>query len=53
MQREVRHALNISKSQLQRYTNDLVELEYLQQIGGYQNRGYKYKILWWDRNNFV
>jgi len=48
MQREVRHALNISKSQLQRYTNDLVELEYLQQIGGYQNRGYKYKILWWD-----
>ena len=48
MQREIRHALNISKSQLQRYINDLVELEYLQQIGGYQNRGYKYKILWWD-----
>jgi len=48
MQREVRHALNISKSQLQRYINDLVELEYLQQMGGYQNRGYKYKILWWD-----
>lgn len=48
MQREIRHALNISKSQLQRYINDLVELEYLQQMGGYQNRGYKYKILWWD-----
>jgi len=48
MQREVRHALNISKSQLQRYINDLVELEYLQQMGGYANRGYKYKILWWD-----
>src|SRR5690554_4304368 len=48
MQREIRHALNISKSQLQRYISDLIELEYIQQIGGYQNRGYKYKILWWD-----
>ncbi len=48
IQREVRHALNISKSQLQRYINDLTSLEYLQQMGGHQNRGYKYKILWWD-----
>ena len=48
MQREIRHALNISKSQLQRYISDLIELEYIQQMGGYQNRGYKYKILWWD-----
>jgi hypothetical protein len=48
MQREIRHALNISKSQLQRYLSDLIELEYIQQMGGYQNRGYKYKILWWD-----
>ncbi len=48
MQREIRHALNISKSQLQRYINDLIELEYLQQMGGYQNRGFRYKILWWD-----
>jgi len=48
MQREIRHALNISKSQLQRYVNDLVDLEYISTSGGYQNRGYKYKILWWD-----
>jgi DNA primase/energy-coupling factor transporter ATP-binding protein EcfA2 len=48
MQREIRHALNISKSQLQRYISDLIELEYLQQMGGYQNRGFRYKILWWD-----
>jgi DNA primase len=48
MQREIRHALNISKSQLQRYISDLIELEYIQQMGGYQNRGYKYKIFWWD-----
>ena len=48
IQREVRHALNTSKTQLQRYLNELVELEYISQSGGYQNRGYKYKILWWD-----
>lgn len=48
MQREIRHALHISKSQLQRYLNDLLELEYIRQIGGHHNRGYKYRILWWD-----
>jgi hypothetical protein len=47
-QREVRHALKLSKSQLFRYITDLVELEYLQQSGGYANRGFKYKISWWD-----
>jgi DNA primase len=47
-QREIRQALNMSKSQLQRYINDLLDLEYLQQSGGYQNRGYKYKIAYWD-----
>ena len=47
-QREIRQALNMSKSQLQRYINDLLDLEYLQQSGGYQNRGYKYKITYWD-----
>jgi DNA primase len=28
-QREVRQALNVSKSQLQRYINDLLSLEYI------------------------
>jgi len=47
-QREVRHSLNISKSQLQRHINELIDLEYLQQSGGYQNKGLKYKISYWD-----
>ena len=48
IQRDVRQALRISKSQLQRYTNDLLELEYLHQSGGSSNRGYTYKISYWD-----
>ncbi|ALO13832.1 DNA primase [Salinivirga cyanobacteriivorans] len=47
-QREVRHALHLSKTQLFRYLNELMELEYLQQSGGYANRGFKYKIIYWD-----
>jgi DNA primase/ABC-type dipeptide/oligopeptide/nickel transport system ATPase component len=47
-QREVRHALNLSKTQLHRYINELIELEYIHQTGGYANRGYKYKIIYWD-----
>jgi energy-coupling factor transporter ATP-binding protein EcfA2 len=47
-QREVRHALNLSKTQLHRYINELIELEYIHQSGGYANRGYKYKIIYWD-----
>lgn len=51
MQREIRHALNLSKTQLFRYLNELMELEYLQQSGGYANRGFKYKIIYWDNVN--
>ena len=47
-QREIRHALNLSKSQLQRYLNDLVSLEYIRQTGGFSNRGFTYKVLYWD-----
>jgi DNA primase len=47
-QREIRQALNISKSQLHRYIHDLLNLEYIQQTGGYANRGYQYKVTWWD-----
>lgn len=47
-QREIRHNLRISKTSLQRYIHDLVSLEYIQQSGGHQNRGYKYKITYWD-----
>lgn len=47
-QREIRQTLRISKTQMQRFINDLLQLEYLQQSGGYANRGYKYKISYWD-----
>ena len=47
-QREIRQTLNISKTQVQRYINDLLSLEYIQQNGGYANKGFKYKIAYWD-----
>jgi DNA primase len=47
-QREARQALNISRAQLQRYINDLVQLEYIRQSGGHINRGFNYKVLYWD-----
>ena len=47
-QREIRQALNVSKTQLFRYIGSLVELEYLQQSGGYANKGLKYKVVYWD-----
>lgn len=46
--RAVRQALRISKTQLHRYIHDLTELAYIQQTGGYANKGYQYKILYWD-----
>ena len=47
-QRELRLTLNISKTQCFRYMEDLELLEYIQKTGGYSNKGYKYKILYWD-----
>jgi DNA primase len=47
-QREVRQALNVSKTQLHRYLNDLEQLEYIRKSGGYANRGFNYKIVYWD-----
>lgn len=47
-QREIRQALRFSKSQLQRYINDLLSLEYLQLSGGHINKGFKYKVVYWD-----
>jgi DNA primase len=46
-QREVRQALNISKAQINRYLQTLMALEYLQ-YNGFANKGFKYKILYWD-----
>ena len=48
-QREVRLHFRISKTGMQRYINTLLELEYLMQQG-HPNRGYRYKISYWDDN---
>ncbi|MDP3146004.1 MAG: hypothetical protein Q8T03_13515 [Bacteroidota bacterium] len=47
-QRDVRLALNVSKTQCFRFMEDLELLEYVQKTGGYANRGFKYKIVFWD-----
>jgi DNA primase len=52
-QREIRQALKISKTQLKRYLNDLMQLEYIQLSGGYANRGYQYKISYWDSHQVL
>jgi energy-coupling factor transporter ATP-binding protein EcfA2 len=44
---EVREATGVSKTQQHYYIQKLIELEYLQQRG-YANRGYRYKIAYWD-----
>lgn len=48
LQREIRQHLNISKTQIFRYIQNLTELEYIKQTGGYVNKGIKYKISYWD-----
>ncbi|WP_438712362.1 CHC2 zinc finger domain-containing protein [Aquimarina muelleri] len=44
---DVKKATGLGKTQMHHYLNQLVELEYLQQFG-YANRGYTYKITYWD-----
>ena len=46
--REIRQVLKISKTQAFRYAGDLLRLEYIRQCGGYGNKGYTYKIGYWD-----
>jgi DNA primase len=47
-QRDIRHELHVSKAQIHRYLTSLMELEYIQMHGGYANKGFKFKILFWD-----
>lgn len=44
---EVRQATGVSKTQQHVYMSRLVQLEYIQQ-SGFANRGFKYKIAYWD-----
>ena len=46
--RDIRQELNISKTQIFRYIQNLTELEYIKQTGGFANKGIKYKISYWD-----
>jgi hypothetical protein len=47
---EVRQALKVSKTQQHSHMNQLLALEYICQVGGYANRGFKYKVEYWDNN---
>ena len=46
--REIRQEFNISKTQMFRYVQTLVELDYIKQVGGFANKGIRYKISYWD-----
>jgi energy-coupling factor transporter ATP-binding protein EcfA2 len=47
-QRDLRLGLNVSKSYCFRYMDDLEQLEYIQKSGGYSNKGFTYKIVYFD-----
>jgi DNA primase catalytic core len=49
-QREIRQEMNISKTQLQRFINSLLELEYIKYKGGFSNKGLKYAVDYWDNH---
>ena len=44
---EIRAATGVSKTQQHYYLSRLVEMEYIRQFG-FANRGFTYKIAWWD-----
>ncbi|MFA6924710.1 MAG: hypothetical protein WC223_10725 [Bacteroidales bacterium] len=47
-QREIRLTLNLSRGTCFRYMESLEMLEYIQKVGGYSNKGFKYKIVFFD-----
>ncbi|EAY24071.1 P-loop NTPase family protein [Microscilla marina] len=46
--REVRHKFRIENTRLHRYMHKLHDLEYIKQVGGHVNKGWTYKITYWD-----
>lgn len=46
--REIRQELKVSKSQQHFYMQQLQDYEYLSQVNGHANRGFKYKVSYWD-----
>lgn len=47
-QREIRAALQVKKTQLSYYINELMSLEYIQQVSSHANKGSRYKIQYFD-----
>jgi DNA primase len=52
-QREIREVLNMSKTQLFRYVNELYYMEYLQENRSNTNNGNTYQIKYWDNHKKV
>ncbi len=48
--REIRQNLKVSKTRQHTYITQLLDLEYIRFTHGYANRGYKYKIVYWDNS---
>ncbi len=46
--REVRQALKVSRTRQHAYMWQLQDLEYVYPVGGHANRGYHYRIAYWD-----
>ena len=47
---EIRQELKVSNTQVHRYIKQLVDLEYIEYVGGFNNKGHRYKIVFWDDN---
>jgi energy-coupling factor transporter ATP-binding protein EcfA2 len=47
-QKEIREMLQIKKTSLSYYINQLMSFEYLQQVGSHINKGNRYRILYFD-----
>jgi len=45
---EIRHALKVSKTRQHVYMQELQDFEYVRQVNGYANKGFKYQIGYWD-----
>jgi hypothetical protein len=45
---EIRQETKLSNTQLHRFLKQLIDLEYIYQSSGYDNRGHKYKVAHWD-----
>jgi len=45
---EIRQALKVSKTRQHVYMQELQDFEYVKQVNGYSNKGFKYKVGYWD-----